>query len=225
MNLKIFKNSKYPNGFTLAEVLITLVIIGIIAVMTIPTLMKNTQKQEFVTALKKAQSTLQNALVSMAKENDSSPGDYSFLRTVRFVDELEKVANVIKKCNNSEQCFGTSLRGGGVYKYPNNTLTYFTDGRSAVLADGQFVSYCPLSSSDATYGISDEDKSNAIIRIVMDINGNKSPNVVGRDVFYFYVVNGKGIVPAGSENFDDCIKTGSCLTCAGKVLKENAMNY
>ena len=41
-------------GFTLAEVLITLVIIGVIAAMTIPTLMNNTNSQEFRSAFKKA---------------------------------------------------------------------------------------------------------------------------------------------------------------------------
>ena len=48
-------------GFTLAEVLITLVIIGVIASMTIPTLMNNTNKQEYVSRLKKTYSTLAQA--------------------------------------------------------------------------------------------------------------------------------------------------------------------
>ena len=45
MNLKI--NSNFIIGFTLAEVLITLVIIGVIAAATIPTLINNTNKQEY----------------------------------------------------------------------------------------------------------------------------------------------------------------------------------
>ena len=53
------KNSKM--GFTIAEVLITLVIIGVIAAMTIPTLMNNTNKQEYVSKLKKAYATLSQA--------------------------------------------------------------------------------------------------------------------------------------------------------------------
>ena len=42
------------SGFTLAEVLVTLMIIGVIAAMTIPSLMQNTQQQEFKAAYKKA---------------------------------------------------------------------------------------------------------------------------------------------------------------------------
>ena len=48
-------------GFTLAEVLITLVIIGVIAAMTVPTLMNNTNAQEFRSALKKAISVANQA--------------------------------------------------------------------------------------------------------------------------------------------------------------------
>lgn len=49
-------------GFTLAEVLITLVIIGIIAAMTLPSLLGGTNKQEIKTALQKAMSTLSQAV-------------------------------------------------------------------------------------------------------------------------------------------------------------------
>lgn len=50
------------SGFTLAEVLITLVIIGVIAAMTIPGLLSNTGKAELKTGLKKAVSTITQAL-------------------------------------------------------------------------------------------------------------------------------------------------------------------
>ncbi|MBQ2870396.1 type II secretion system protein, partial [bacterium] len=47
-------------AFTLAETLITLSIIGVIAAMTVPTLMSNIDKQTYVTGAKKAYSQLQN---------------------------------------------------------------------------------------------------------------------------------------------------------------------
>lgn len=49
-------------GFTLAEVLITLAIIGVVAALTIPSVIANTQQQEFKTGLKKAVSVLNSAL-------------------------------------------------------------------------------------------------------------------------------------------------------------------
>ena len=49
------------NGFTLAEVLITLAIIGVVATLTLPALMTNTQEQQARTALKKGINTLTEA--------------------------------------------------------------------------------------------------------------------------------------------------------------------
>lgn len=49
-------------AFTLAEVLITLVIIGVVAAMTVPSLMSNTNKKENIVRLKKAVSTINQAL-------------------------------------------------------------------------------------------------------------------------------------------------------------------
>jgi prepilin-type N-terminal cleavage/methylation domain-containing protein len=52
-------------GFTLAEVLITLGIIGVVAAMTIPTLMTNTTASQFKTAYKKSLSNLKQAILSV----------------------------------------------------------------------------------------------------------------------------------------------------------------
>ena len=49
------------NGFTLAEVLITLAIIGVVATMTLPALMTNTQEQQARTGLKKGINTITEA--------------------------------------------------------------------------------------------------------------------------------------------------------------------
>lgn len=58
-------------GFTLAEVLITLGIIGVVAAMTIPTLMNSTGQAEFKTGYKKVISTL-NQAITMNVAIDSS---------------------------------------------------------------------------------------------------------------------------------------------------------
>ena len=60
--LTIFKKA----AFTLAEVLITLGIIGVVAALTLPTLIQNHQKQAYVTGLKKAYANIQNAFAKMA---------------------------------------------------------------------------------------------------------------------------------------------------------------
>ena len=65
-------------GFTLAEVLITLGIIGVVAAMTMPTLINSTQGAQYKTAYKKALSVLSQAVVmNIALE------DYDLSQTVK----------------------------------------------------------------------------------------------------------------------------------------------
>ena len=60
---------KLKNGFTLAEVLITLGIIGVVAALTIPTLIGNYQKKEVPVRLQKMYNTIQNAISQAELEN------------------------------------------------------------------------------------------------------------------------------------------------------------
>ncbi len=64
-------------GFTLAEVLITLVIIGVIAAMTVPSLMQNTNAQEFRSALKKAISAANQALTLQYALDGTTAADFN----------------------------------------------------------------------------------------------------------------------------------------------------
>ena len=67
-NLKI----NLKKGFTLAEVLITLAIIGVVAAISIPSVISNSQQQEFKTGLRKAVSVLNSAItMNMALEGES----------------------------------------------------------------------------------------------------------------------------------------------------------
>ncbi len=62
-------------GFTLAEVLITLGIIGVVAALTLPSLVAKYKEKQYVTALKKAVSILDNAYRLAIFENG---GDNDF---------------------------------------------------------------------------------------------------------------------------------------------------
>ena len=79
-------------GFTLAEVLITLVIIGVIAAMTVPTLMNNTNAQEFRSALKKAISGVNQALTLHYALEGLGAQDYA--------DENDIITNLFEKRMN-----------------------------------------------------------------------------------------------------------------------------
>ena len=64
--------TKYFEGFTLAEVLITLGVIGVVAAMTMPVLVQNYQKKLVVTRLKHFSSTMQQA--AQLREKDKILG-------------------------------------------------------------------------------------------------------------------------------------------------------
>ena len=97
-------------GFTLAEVLITLVIIGVIAAMTVPTLMNNTNAQEFRSALKKAISgvnqalTLHYALEGLSAQDYTSATDLVddvFTRRMSVIDGEDSFTNT-SACSASD---------------------------------------------------------------------------------------------------------------------------
>ncbi len=218
-------------AFTLAEVLITLVIIGVIAAITVPTIMQNTEKQEFVTALKKANSVLRQAFFSIARNSGFPVGDYDFYNDANFLDEFSAVVNVVKKCNTQEECFVTKLYGGNTqYKNlnntPANTYNTWSDGKSVITSDGIMYTFVKLSSASASiHGLNERDTNNTIGRIVVDVNGQRKPNKFGLDTFVFYVVRGRGIVPAGDYSTDTCKRTSHGSSCAAKVLVDGKISY
>ena len=161
--------------------MITLVIIGVIAAATIPTLINTTQKHEFVSGLKKANSVLSQAVYKIGQNKGYPVGDYSFLEDIDFTDEFVKVVAVAKFCNTFTECAGTHTR-------LNNSNWDVLNNRAIVASDGQ-IFQCVKTSESNTWVISEEDKTNSIVRILVDVNGQKKPNKMGYDTFIFYIIN------------------------------------
>ena len=126
-------------GFTLAEVLITLAIIGVVAAMTIPTLISNYQEKVTVTKIKKAYATLNQAmglavvnhgtvdnwgLVQTSyledEENPKIYSDETIASSDRFLDILTENLRIVKRCRY-EECGKSGPYGGKAF-------TYFSDG-------------------------------------------------------------------------------------------------
>ena len=86
---KLLHNSKiYKNGFTLAEVLITLVIVGVVAALTIPTLVNKTQNNQLAAAYKKTYGTLASATRMIISEEGTPKGDGGWASSVENVYNL-----------------------------------------------------------------------------------------------------------------------------------------
>lgn len=223
-------------GFTLAEVLITLGIIGIVAAMTIPTLMKNTQDAELKSAWKKAYSVISQASLNVKNDNGGtfaglgSAFDLNSQNTLR--DAYTNYLKVVKKCDADAYGLCFHPESGGIYldtvKLLNGTshlqcnsyLPYFFESASGViLPDGQLVLFAWVNTGTAcTFSI--EGYTNDCGFMTVDVNGFKGPNTVGRDIFAIEILENK-IVPAGTGTLSNTCSTSSTgQGCAARYLYE-----
>ena len=164
-------------GFTLAEVLITLGIIGVVAAMTIPSLIISYQKQETATELKKIYTTLNQAVRLSESENGPSSGwilpatEGNYTQSNAYWDTyIIPYLAVIKK-STANNCFSqnaTWLDGKNFTEFTS------TNTRSVILKDGASIYF-----GDIGIGITSYDYG----QIWVDLNGVKKPNVVGKDIF------------------------------------------
>lgn len=232
------RNFKYftLTAFTLAEVLITLGIIGVVAAMTIPTLINRTNDAEFKSMLKKEYSVFNQALLSIAADNggdfkaaltsmSSSNGQAS--DSLLWRDLFATKLKVIKTCDAG---VGSSLTYGGCfgssYKYYVNTSDPMTSQAwintttrySGILADGAAYSIFQWENGNVC-AYSAGDMTNLCGALTIDVNGSKAPNKFGKDMFCLGV-QPTGITPITIYS-DDCgggASDGIGTYCAYKVL-------
>ena len=171
-------------AFTLAEVLLTLGIIGVVAAMTMPALIANYQKKQTVASLKKAYTNLSQAVkLSELSNGDVQYWNFSLPGEKFFLEYLSQFITI-----NST----TIIRQNIQYKYLNgaNCAEDLCTGNSYItyIADGSLLMISRTPRSDAK-------------AIAIDINGLKKPNTAGKDLFAFWITKYDGIVPFGFGNF------------------------
>ncbi|MBR1754321.1 type II secretion system protein, partial [bacterium] len=210
-------------GFTLAEVLITLGIIGVVAALTIPTLMQNTNRKDTVAKVNKALSTINNA-TRLAEANLQATVDkwdiiYSneTENVQKWVNNVKPYLNYVQECDDSNlsDCmydgFYKKLSGEEHSKYANQyTHSAF------VLSDGTvFWFRMPTLSSTLDYYVS----------AYVDVNGKKGPNQIGVDLFNFILYKSSGVFEAEHESDSACDKQETGWGCAEYILMNGNMNY
>ncbi len=213
-----FFSLKYPS-FTLSEVLITLVVIGIIAAITVPVLINNYRKQQYVTQLKKNYSIVSDAFrLAMVKDGVtdftdtelysvigtySSKGDNDYNKFKSGINQYFNTVEVYAPGDIADE-FDDSLICGGKKNYQylktshcNNNLAPVSGGYPAVvLADGSII-YPIISMLQTFTKYSDYTKVDKCGYVEIDVNGVKGPNVYGRDVFTFVITTSGVIFPRG----------------------------
>ena len=176
-------------NFTLSEVLITLVVIGIIAAITIPALMNNIENHNLISSYKKVYSTLSQVHERMKADNGNSlaPINVSSSEELAYLLKNYFVEAKICKAGNGKECFP-------VYKHLNGSKvaeSTINSHPSIVLTDGTLL-LLNLNSSSCTSSL--ELKQNiGCFRVRADLNGLKNPNTVGKDIHDFYFIEDKVI--------------------------------
>ncbi len=182
-------------GFTLAEVLITLGIIGVVAAMTIPTLISNYQKKQYVVGLQRNMSVIQNGIKLMLADEQVDTIRQSTFYTMDLAqsgsnfgaimfpayDTLSKYMKIVDKC------FGEAEDSCPLYKTQYKMLDETLEMGSLVgvpyfiLNDGTII-FCYLVATDSYTHV-----------LYVDVNGEKGPNQFGRDFFFFYLKDNGGL--------------------------------
>ena len=160
------------NGFTLAEVLITLAIIGVVATMTLPALMNNTAEQQYKTGLKKGINTLTEA----ANMNQAIDGfDYASITSADTSDQEEQslFGLLAKRTSVDFGKSGTGALDSNGATSPDGNFTVF-------LRDGSAIMFNPEATLISVDSVKAMDNDGLVhgIAAIYDANGAKGPNIL-----------------------------------------------
>lgn len=234
-------------GFTLAEVLITLSIIGVVAVLVMPVLMSDTQKHQWVQGLKTNYYDIQQGFARMLADQDSNSlldtelwTDYIGAREYdvssgqnngknehikkefsRYFDISKAVIDMPSKYNpkaiNQEDWSDWS----SVVK--DKTLKFYLNNSAIMMI------HFDVNTSDALYATS----ARPIGQLYIDVTGEKGPNIAGRDIFEFSFLEDGKLKPNGYDGAwsstegctDDAIKNNLFIgnggtVCTARVIEE-----
>ncbi len=214
--------NKLRLGFTLAEVLVTLGIIGVVSAMTVPTLMQNYQRKSYVTQLHKFYNELSQALVQYQTDRNAlNLREAGFTSSDALRSFFKSYFKVVNDCGEEiEPCLLPSheykkLSGAGGIGVER---TYYL-----TIASGASMTFSSTLIGDC------------VASIYVDVNGTQGPNIAGRDLFAIYVYNdgsiddtpGTGGVKPDKDMRDTAF-TNNCSSdnaywsgCFGKILNDN----
>ena len=207
-------------GFTLAEVLITLMIIGIVAALTIPSVISNYQQQEFKTGLKKAVSVLNEAIQTNIAVDGETPYENDDLFTY-----LQRHMSVIKQIQGSSYSwYNPTLRTGD--SSAKNNAFYTTDSfrfevpkeggltRGIILQESGYHLFpnshiqpngeeTRVSAWCGAYGLSDNINNtiNPPCVVLVDVNGDRKPTIYAsnREVTAADILKDNYVFPSPSD--------------------------
>ena len=188
MTLDELKERQFQKGFTLTELLLAMVIIGVVAALTIPALIANINRKNWISGIKKSYTVMAEGL----KQAEALNGKASTWGEENFIENLMSGFKVMKECNGTSCLPNEQFLNGEAFSVGDGTV------KSFVLADGSSVVATMLSSEcDQSVG----SLEGICGTLYVDVDGEKGPNTMGKDFFGFYVTQ-TGVIPYGSSKID-----------------------
>ena len=233
----------------MAEVLITLTIIGVIAALTIPNLSRKWSDHADVQKVKQAYSILSNAYRLCIAENGTMENwDWGVALPAwagnnyknKLFECMRPYLKVQKYCGSGSGCWNSNVKSYKDLSGKYNTNIYSSLwGMSTISsAYGKMKLQNGMYISDGTRPLYVDkngnayDGDNGAIRV--DINGEKGPNRYGYDVFFFNISR-DGIIPIRRPSNSNSVRAARCITtdvswlsgvtCAEWVIKHGNMDY
>ncbi len=224
-------------AFTLAEVLITLGIIGVVAAMTLPSLVNKINMHHYIAQLKSDYSILsqtQSAIIAeygsfQAGIQDCDNVTGSGAKHKCFRDTFAKHLKSIRICeqpytigDSKKSCFTEfskiKLLNGAVA-----TSSYLNgDAATMILANGSVILFY-LDSASCSYNLEGYFNYKRCGWVTIDVNGLQKPNTFGKDIYVLYVMD-KSVKPLMYEYLYETNKNGDCTpdstgySCSGHYL-------
>lgn len=207
-------------GFTLAEVLITLGIIGVVAVLTISHLVTNYQKQVTVTKLKAAYQLFSEAIEN-AKLNFGDPIEIPHDIVLSHAGFSPLSDEILERYINPYII--------GVEKYKGRMVRINNTAKDRAFAVNDYSHMYCIPQKEICYDIYNHSTNYRYLFI--DINGPKGPNSMGRDCFIFdlspaqkaptYVITGLAPIDKDEDSYCNKISNNNIwngTSCAAKII-------
>ncbi len=224
-------------GFTLAEILVALAIVGVVAAISIPTMVTESNKKIWANSLAVAVSNFENAITTYVLTEGATDlyGTESFRDDYKteFLKDVSSERLTLTSSNASLfQYYPIDNKTKGIKALSPKNTTFNTNSLSFMIgADvGNLIWEANNGVSYMLYGKKEYDQSDDVedaklsylaASVMIDVNGQKGPNRLGRDIFFFVVDKSGHLYPYnGKEHTEYMKKKGEIISSIHGFLKE-----
>ena len=215
-------------GFTLAEILVALAIVGMVAAVSIPTMVTENKKKVWANSLSVAVSDFENAMTTyLVKEGESNLQDTKawsddyFNKDISVEKALGKSFKIKKVANKADDFYGSNIDVKHLNTKINTSAESYIVGQAYQSKSGIVYFINQLKGQPLIDSFEDGGKLEQLVaKIGIDINGKKGPNRMGRDVFVFFLGADGYLFPYGSKDvnlYDSNYTLLDETNCSGSV--------